>query len=169
MRIRKLSSYLPEESSIVHWSPIQRDLCLYISPTLAPFCREGLLCPTKTVHSVNCRVLLQWGRVLTCTQPIRLSSHVMGSSAVRKTSSTIFTFLPNLESLIHHQHCPMQPMFYAREICWFLKIAEISIDLLLPLILLILMLVKSFQRFVDFCDNLFDGHYGIYFKLKSLR
>ena len=63
----------------------------------------------------------------------------------------------------------MQPFFYAREICWFLKIAEISIDLLLPLILLILMLVKSFQRFVDFCDNLFDGHYGIYFKLKSLR
>ena len=94
MRILRFSSYLPEESPIVRWAPIQREgrVCLYNLPNLAPFCREGLLCPA--LHSVlskcvNCPVL-EWGRALACMQPIRLSSHVMGNGGVGKAAA----FLP---------------------------------------------------------------------------
>ena len=94
MRILRFSSYLPEESPIVRWTPIQREgrVCLYNLLNLAPICREGLLCPA--LHSVlskcvNCPVL-EWGRALACMQPIRLSSHVMGNGGVGKAAA----FLP---------------------------------------------------------------------------
>ena len=94
VRILRFSSYLPEESPIVRWTPIQREgrVCLYNLPNLAPFCREGLLCPA--LHSVlskcvNCPVL-EWGRALACMQPISLSSHVMGNGGVGKAAAAHF-------------------------------------------------------------------------------
>ena len=109
VRILRFSSYLPEESPIVRWTPIQREgrVCLYNLPNLAPFCREGLLCPA--LHSVlskcvNCPVL-EWGRALACMQPISLSSHVMGNGVWEKLQR-FFTYWPNLDSFISNQHLP---------------------------------------------------------------
>ena len=123
VRIQRFSSYLPEESPIVRWTPIQREgrVCLYNLPNPAPFCREGLLCPA--VQSVKQMCKLPSSRVgevfgLHATnQP--LSSHVMGNGGVGKPAAPIFTYRTNLDSFIHDQYLPnwnpMLQFFYTRK------------------------------------------------------